>query len=286
MGRHLMKVLAGIVTYNPEIERLTENIISISNQVSAIYIVDNGSSNINKIEKEFSGKAIVKKNFLNKGIATALNQILEYAKENQYEWFITLDQDSVCAPGIINEYLKYIVLKNAGMLTCNIIDRNFISKKQNNQNEIQEVKECITSGSFNNTNALYAVNGFDEKLFIDGVDFEVCLKLHKHDYKIYKINYDGLLHEVGKGKNENFLGREIVIYNHSVLRNYYISRNHIYLSKKYPDDLPILITLLKEIRSLIYIITFEKERIPKLKARFLGLKDGFCGKVGKTNRLL
>lgn len=44
-----MKYLAGIVTFNPNIERLDQNIRAIYPQVSHIYIVDNGS----KIRKKF-----------------------------------------------------------------------------------------------------------------------------------------------------------------------------------------------------------------------------------------
>ena len=43
-------VLAGIVTYNPDIKRLNENIIALLKQVKHVYIVDNGSHNILEIE--------------------------------------------------------------------------------------------------------------------------------------------------------------------------------------------------------------------------------------------
>ena len=44
------RICAGIVLYNPDIERLSDNIDSVISQVEKIYLVDNGSKNINKIE--------------------------------------------------------------------------------------------------------------------------------------------------------------------------------------------------------------------------------------------
>ena len=40
-----MKIFCGIVTFNPDIERLKENILAIQNQVDSIYIFDNYSDN-------------------------------------------------------------------------------------------------------------------------------------------------------------------------------------------------------------------------------------------------
>ena len=44
-------ICAGIVLYNPDIDKLTKNINSIINQVSVVLLQDNGSSNIKEIEK-------------------------------------------------------------------------------------------------------------------------------------------------------------------------------------------------------------------------------------------
>ena len=44
-------ICAGIVLYNPDIDKLTNNINSIINQVSVVLLQDNGSSNIKEIEE-------------------------------------------------------------------------------------------------------------------------------------------------------------------------------------------------------------------------------------------
>ena len=46
-----MKILAGIVLFNPDIERLKQNAAAILPQVDCLLAVDNGSTNLEEIEK-------------------------------------------------------------------------------------------------------------------------------------------------------------------------------------------------------------------------------------------
>ena len=46
-----MKILCGIITYNPSIQRLTENIEAVINQTDHVLIFDNGSMNSSQINE-------------------------------------------------------------------------------------------------------------------------------------------------------------------------------------------------------------------------------------------
>ena len=83
-----MKILIGVVLFNPEIKRLKDNLEAVWSQSKKIILVDNSSSNITEIKellKDFQGIVLVE-NLKNKGIAFALNQILENAKSNEFNW--------------------------------------------------------------------------------------------------------------------------------------------------------------------------------------------------------
>lgn len=175
-----MKTLCGIVLYNPEISRLEDNIEAIGNQVDEILFIDNGSKNLIDVKKMLIQKSLknrIIENSENKGIAYALNQILDYSYENGYQWFLTLDQDSVCNSDLIKEYLKYINLPNVAMITCNKEDRNLKDLEEPTNKIYEEVDCCITSACFNKTSALKEVGGFDNYFFIDYVDFDICYSL-------------------------------------------------------------------------------------------------------------
>lgn len=279
-----MKIVAGIVLYNPEINRLIENLNSIYNQVDSIIIIDNASKNIDKIKKILINYNNIKiiENDKNYGIAKALNQIMKYAIENNAKWALTLDQDSVCNDGLIENYKKNLHFNNIGILTCNIIDRNF--KEYNNQEKNWRskcVKYCITSASLVNIEAYKECGGFDEKMFIDKVDFDICLSMQERNYKILKINFNGLLHEVGRGKNVSFMGKKYIVYNHSYLRKYYIARNAVYMARKHKETLSLSREIIRELRDMLLVILYEDKKIIKTIFSIKGLIEGFFIKVDR-----
>lgn len=276
--------IAGIVTYNPDIERLLLNLDAIYRQVDRIVIADNGSSNFDEMKKKiehFKNIYIIALGE-NKGIAFALNVLCDYAYNNKYEWILTLDQDSVVETDIISKYDKYKGYSNQlAMMTCIIKDRNFkleIEKEYIKEKKCVEIDSCITSGSFVNLNVWKKVNGFNSKLFIDAVDTDFSFKLIENGYKIIRIPYIGMLHEVGnRTRVVRVFSKEVVIYNYSAFRTYYIIRNQVYISKKYINLLgkkESRKTYWASYRRIAIQFIFEKDKFVKLKASIKGLLDG------------
>ena len=269
-----MKILIGIVTYNPDLERFAENISMICNQGKFLIVFDNGSENskeISDIVIHHKGKFIDNKK--NRGIAYGLKYIMDYAATAKFDWVLTLDQDSVAAENLLEEYKKHIDYPDVGAMTCIIKDRNIVSMKSSSD-KVEEINSCITSGCFMNVGAYGKTPGYDEKLFIDFVDFDICFSLIEEGYKVIKIPYEGLLHEVGHGKNVVFLKKNYIVYNQQYWRRYYIVRNDIYVSKKHRELQPLLRTVLRQTRNILLVCIFENQ---KLKKFFLGVKGLLAG---------
>lgn len=265
-------ILAGIVLYNPERERLLENVKRIITQVDKIILIDNASKNIkeitNTVRTMYQNIDIIY-NQENKGIAYALNQILEYAYENKFDWFLTLDQDSIVIGELIKKYNNYINIENIAMISCEYEDLNANLPKINFKNkEYIEVDKCITSAAYCNTRILKEIGGFDIKMFIDYVDFDICATIRENNYKIIKINYKGFLHEIGKSEIKSFLGRKIILYNHSSNRVYYYVRNGLYFARKHKKHINVLkiyISLLKRIFIILFFENHKKENFKNIK---------------------
>lgn len=276
---------AGIVLYNADVERLRENINGIINQVDTLILIDNGSNNIEEIEKEydFNEKIYIKRLGENKGIAKALNEIVIKADELGAEWVLTLDQDSVCQPGIIECYEKYTGLPDVAMMSCKMTDRNYSLGEEKVEEEYVEVGQCITSGCYMNISAAKKVGMFDEKMFIDYVDFDMCSTFTENGYKIILCNFNGLLHELGEGEVRRFLFKKIVLTKHSPIRRYYYVRNVIYYVKKHKKHISRRRKWTKLYGSIFYdiavIVLYEDNKKAKLKQAFRGLKDGIKMKV-------
>lgn len=280
----MTKTIAGIVTFEPDIKRLKENIEAIYNQVNEVVIVENGSSNrkdIISMLNAFKDVSLIC-NDLNKGIAEALNQMSEYAANKGYKWLLTLDQDSVVFPQIISKYEAQILENErkdikAAILTCIIVDRNFQYEDEKTKiNEYESVDFCITSGSYLNLLVWKQVHGFDEKMFIDKVDTDYCQTVLENGYSIIKINYKGLLHEVGNHtRSLKVLGRKVIVFNHSSFRAYFIIRNGIYFARKHRHSIDFWKTYRAVYHRIIIFVLFEDEKMKKLRASIKGLIDGY-----------
>ena len=276
-----MNYCAGIVTYNPQMSRLQENLNAISVQVENVIIVDNGSANTDEIKALVSQYDNVHLNELkqNKGIAYALNVIYEYASTNNFDWFLTLDQDSVCMPKLMEHYHKYVFEEKVGMMSCSLIDRNagidLIQKGQGIESTIyKEIPYCYTSGAFMNVKVLEEIGGYDNKLFIDKVDFDISLRITKNRYRIIKVDYVGLLHELGEAKEyRSITGKKKYVFNHNPIRRYYIMRNAVYCCKKHKNYLAFRF-LYSDLCSIVPVFLHEDQKFKKLWYEIKGLIIG------------
>ena len=268
-------ILAGMTLYNPDIRSMKENIAAIYSQVDKLICVDNGSTDVEALEKiilEDFPKTHIIKNGENVGVAVALNQMFGYAKDNDYEWVLTLDQDSYCPNNLIEEYKKYMGLEKLGCLCPIICDRHY-ENKEKLQGEYTEVDKCITSACLTSVGIWEEVGGFLSDLFIDFVDHDFCAKLIETGYKIIRVNTVALQHEIGWGKSYKFFGRRITALNHPPFRKYYMVRNWVYYIKVHKKTINVAEEYSKLIFFFVKTIIYEKNRKQKLKEMVRGLKD-------------
>lgn len=291
----MRKIAAGIVTFNPDIARLEENVSAIIEQVEQLIIVDNGSDNVQQLKEKWNNqeKIHIIENDDNMGIATALNQMLAFSSELGFSWTLTLDGDSVVPANMVAEYEKYMEMPDVAMIVPVIYDRimHEIDIHEIITDEYSYVENAITSGTLMNNKIWDEVGRFTEKLFIDYVDFDYCMKVRLANYKILRVNSVKLLHELGNATEIKFFTKMAKICksgskwerrfnelkyttNHSPKRLYYVTRNQYYYIRTYGEyfDAKRLIRGMK-IGWVVKLI-FEKDRLRKLKAICCGIKDG------------
>lgn len=273
------KICAGIVTYNPKIELLIQNIKAIYTQVSCVFIIDNGSEKINEIYslKNIFPNICFVMNEKNVGIAAALNQIAQKAIQMEFEWFLTLDQDSICPNLMIETYSKYIKEKDIAIISpyieLRILQNNPFEEKQ----KLEYLETTITSGSLVRVQAWKDVGGFWEYLFIDKVDDDFCYAVRKNGWKILRVNSIILKHEIGNPSIHSFMGKKFYTDSYPSFRYYYIARNTIIIYSLYSDTGYSSWKIL--LKRGIKIILGENKRMCKLKALCVGIVDGICWKI-------
>ncbi|MBB6713526.1 glycosyltransferase family 2 protein [Clostridium gasigenes] len=275
-------VCAIVITYNPD-KDMALGMNSLLKQADNIIIVDNGSekgqvSFLKKICSE--NKIDLIENNTNVGIAKALNIGIKEAIARGYKWILTLDQDSVLTDGMIDKmFSSYEQINNKDEVMI-IAPKNIEKEKFSTDiildDKVIEVLTEITSGNLVKSEVFDKIGFFEEKLFIDLVDHEFCLRINKHGFKIVKVLNAVLLHSLGETKYNNFFGKKVSTSNHSALRRYYMSRNRIYIWKNYSKDFPKWIKMDKKLflSEILRIILFEKKKTEKIRMIIRGLMDG------------
>lgn len=241
------KIAAGVVLFNPENKCRTIECLNLINaQVSHLYIFDNSTKPIKfKLPEGITYLSEGE----NKGIAYALNRIMERAKADKFSWVLTMDQDSILPDGMIDDFLKYTTEEYIGIICPQVVDKRRTYMQIISEDIIQYLDMCITSASCTSIDAWEAIGGFDEWLFIDLVDNEFCKRLTKSGYKILQVKKWILDQEFGRiiPKSEIiqkfWIGVSRLLHNENFakfsykklvnpLRVYYTCRNIIYVNHK------------------------------------------------------
>ena len=263
-----MKIAVGVVLYNFNIDKINLIIKEYCEKVEYIILVDNGSTNITKLKDKVkkNDKIIIIENNENKGVAKALNQLLEEAYTRKMDYLLTLDQDSFLKYQDLLKMTTYMK-DNIAIICPEIIDMN---KKKNKflKKEYEQVDRCITSGSLMNLKACSKIGKFDEKMFIDYVDFDYSKRAQLKGNKILKIKGCFLKHEIGKRTTRKFLGIYVYPTNHSSVRVYYYFRNMHYYYLKFRKEMTYKEKINEKIRmawKYISIILYENNKLEKVK---------------------
>jgi len=278
------KVLAIYVLYNPNIEILTSSLKATKRYVDTIWITDNSKTRHSIADKEI----IYLHQPDNKGIAYAQNLGIRYALENDFDWIVFFDQDSifddVFLPNMFMAFaslLKYdanaygigpmAVNRDSGVI---LNKKSFIKTIKNDGKLYLEVRELMCSGSIIRAQLFKEVGLMDEKLFIDGVDFEISWRAaNKANARFYIVKECMLQHQLGEG-DKNFMGRNTHI--PTPFRVYYQVRNSIILSKR--KYVPFTWKCDELTKSLIKLFVFPlllHPHIKYFKEILRGFKDGF-----------
>lgn len=271
------KIAAGIVLYNPEPERLGKCLRAVYKQVDRIFLVDNGSKNFSQIKdilEEFCDLEVIP-NEKNIGIAAALNQLMKRAAEKGYRWLLTLDDDSVCDDGMVAALCKYEDEGKIGII-CPVAVDDKMQMPQRTERSIKEIDSCITAGALTNVSVWFSLGGFDERMFIDFVDVEYCMRLRKNHYRILQVDEGKYIHQQYGNIRGAFslFGKKLYLFDYPPKRIYFSVRNQIYYMKKHKDSVKIRKQLLFLTGYIGKRLIFEKNRKKSLAAVCRGIIDG------------
>jgi rhamnosyltransferase len=186
-------IAAAIVSYNPP-ETIRELVERIKPQVGGVFIVDNGSAaagrnRMQQIADELRVSLTLSDS--NRGVAAALNEAVQWARARQFEWVLTLDQDSMVDKNFVkismSAYHGFPEANRIGLIGVNYDARKADYRGTDSEGDVAmgrfyQAKTLMTSGSLVNIRMHEAIAGFRTEFFIDHVDEDYCLKLNKNGF--------------------------------------------------------------------------------------------------------
>lgn len=278
-----MKIIGVVVAYHPD-QELFNNIESYVGFVNELLIVDNteGGSEAKLLEQKFHNVKYIGLG-CNFGIAKALNVAAEYAINNGADWLLTMDQDSKFINQECGLFLKiaYKQWTNEGIKSVGIISATHNEK--NRSDRVVDKTVVMTSGNLVNLRAYQIVNGFDDKLFIDAVDYDFCLRLKERGFKVSEYQGVVLQHKLGVFRKIYLFNFSLNFFTHSPQRRYYMTRNALYYWGRHfkGNRLFIAREIIDFSRNFLEIILFSQNRVQDIKYVCRGIKDYILKRYGE-----
>jgi len=290
---HSKHVCAVVVTFHPGAE-LPTRLRSISQQVGAVVMVDNGSADAELAilrDTALSAAVLLVENSENLGLASALNIGIQRAAALGYSWVLLLDQDSRVDGDMVKTLMavheSFPDKEHLAIIGSGFRERHRRSPKAAKMEscgvEWDEVTTVITSGSLLSLRAFSHIGPFREDFFIDYVDTEYCVRATANGYRLIRTRRPLMSHSIGKPTQHRLLWMKKWTSNHAADRRYYIARNHTVMvreSGKYILGAWAFVSFLSCITALKRITLYEQSKSSKIAAVFRGWWDGVHGNMG------
>jgi rhamnosyltransferase len=299
------KIVAVVVTYEPNTNYLANQLERVTSQVAHIIVVDNGSA-IN-LEGWLAARHYPNVNCLplgdNFGVATAQNAGIDWARRQEADYILILDQDSEPATDMVEKLVEADIKMVRQGYAVAAVGPRYVDIRKNNPppfihlrglklersvcaepNAIVPVDYLISSGSLIPMKTLEIVGPMTDNLFIDYVDIEWGLRAKHFGYQSFGVCDATMHHSIGDHPI-NMFGRQIPL--HSPLRHYYLFRNAIWL---YQQSWPSLKWKVADAWRLFlkygFYSMFAQPRLKHLGMMTLGIWHALRGRTGRLERSL
>ena len=297
------KVIAVTVTYNidPGFETALK---SYFDQVDLVVVVDNSDRSdsqhlLYRIVESLGERVKLIRNGENLGLAKAQNIGINYALEQNADWVLLMDDDSIATDRMVSLLMqatdRHALASETAIVVPQLQEQGvtrdaryvlspdgrfkrpwFAIDDFSSKSVLRNLFIAISSGSLIRAELFREIGLIRESFDIDYLDVDFCLRAIAHGYRIAAIRDAVLLHNLGAQTEHRFLGRRFWAWNHSAQRRFTIYRNRTRIWREYLFRFPgfILYDLLATAQDLFRILMFERGRREKLKAIIKGVSLG------------
>lgn len=249
-------------------------------------VVDNGTPDPRVVDECAEAGAEVHRLGSNRGVASAVNVGLAVVSGTE-EWLFTFDQDSVVGEGYVDALVAAAAAASSGTAVVAPVVRDRATGRvlqgDPSWDGSRDVPRVITSGALCRVAALDSVGGLRDDLFIDYVDFDLCLRLRTAGWRVRVDPAAVLEHSIGQGSEHRVAGLRLRTSNHAADRQYYKYRNYLLLARAgtlRADPSWAARSAVALVWTALRMLLLEEDRTAKLRAVVAGVRDGVRGRGG------
>lgn len=289
-----MSLVIGVMsTFNPDSSVATRALEHIQ-QLDQLIVVDDGSQDSSALELIACERISIIKLDTNSGIAAALNLGTKRAIQKGADYVLHLDQDSLMTEYYVLQCLNTFL--SASETTClGIVIADYVNDfpaipPRYSPEGFGLVDEGIQSGMMVSAKCINDIGLLDERLFIDCVDTEFCLRAREFGWNIGVAPKSKILHTLGTqipfspfGKTISRDGEMVLFQYHPPFRQYYIVRNNVDLCLRYMRKRPrwVISVIRREFVPQIKSCIGSGQMFQHLIACFWGITHGLTRRRGK-----
>lgn len=279
-----------VITYNPNLEELIKNIKSYITQVNLIVVVDNSTlqAKQEEVQKQLSlfDKVALITLGDNFGIAYGQNVGIKFVLDQEYSFFVEIDQDSQLPSDYVASMINAFELLTKNGEKIGGIGPVAVNKKTGSPYHnrlrykgIVEAEYTLSSGFLVSSDAYKIIGSKNEDLFIDYVDWEWCWRARKCGYKIF-VNTDiAIEHMLGRSHMDFYFLKFGVS---APIRHYYQFRNvFLLITVGYVPLYWKISNIIKLLFKLVAYPLILDSGLERLKYMINGIQDGILRQKGR-----
>ena len=210
------------------------------------------------------GSVSVVWNRKNLGLSAAFNQGVAAAESSAPRFVLLLDQDTCLHSGavrtLVDDFGALASTGATGAVGCTNLEGVHVSEfplgaldrvrrmyRPRSRTEriplprdvVHRKPTMVNSGTLIASTTLRSVGPFDERLFIDGVDYDYSFRMRRVHLEIFSSEQARADHRIGALFETHWLGRTVKFRTYSTGRSYYIVRDTMRLLRKWFTAFPI-----------------------------------------------
>ena len=235
------RVIAVVPTFHPD-DGVVRRLRDLAGQVDTVIVVDDGSGpSADAVLAEAAAAGVeVHRLARNSGIAAALNTGVRAALDDGADYVVNVDQDTDLPADYVAVALGIFARANPvtrlGIVAVDAVNGAPALPTWVSPEGFGLVPEAIQTGFVISRECLEQGGLFDERLVIDCVDTEYCLRVRDHGFRIAVAKGTDIRHSIGRRAElrpfgipmrHRGSGRIATYQYHSPFRRYYIARNNV-----------------------------------------------------------